>query len=181
LQHVVTPGTDGGEVFDVEAIYREYAGRCYALARQIVRDPHLAQDVVHEVFVSVVRAADKFDADRGGLLTWLMTITHHRSVDMVRRRQLRTGLDVSDFELSLIEDPTACTEDAAARSEQSAVVCNALKRLAKPEREVLVLSYFGGYSQSEIARHLHVPLGTVKSRARSGMRRLHDDIGVHTT
>jgi RNA polymerase sigma factor (sigma-70 family) len=168
----VVPDGDEHHLRGVEAAYRAHGARCYAIARQIVRDPQLAQDVVQEVFASLVKERGRFDPERGTLATWLMTLTHHKSVDLIRSRERRVGLDAADSGLALMPELSAGPEDAAEISEQGALVRGALHRLSSIEREVIVLGYFGGYSQSQIARRLGVPLGTVKSRTSHGLRHL---------
>jgi RNA polymerase sigma factor (sigma-70 family) len=162
-----TPG-----VVDVEAVYGEYGNNCYGLALRIVGDRELAHDVVQSVFESLSRQPDRFEPERGTLLTWLMTLTHHKAVDMVRWRRRRTGLDAADDVLVELSDLMPTPEDAAVVSDERARVAAALQRLKLAEREVLVLAYFGGYSQSEIARRIDVPLGTVKGRTVTALRRM---------
>jgi RNA polymerase sigma factor (sigma-70 family) len=173
---VTTADQPGHVPLDVGAVYRKHGRRCYALARRVVRDPQLARDVVQEVFAIMVRDPARFDPKRGTVETWLMTLTHHKSVDLIRSRRRRTGLDGTDFELARVADPSAGPADEASTSETGEEVRGALQRLGSAERDVIVLAYFGGFSQSEIARHLSMPLGTVKSRTRVGMRHLRENI-----
>jgi RNA polymerase sigma factor (sigma-70 family) len=156
----------------LEALYERYAKVAYSLARRILTDEALAHDVVQEVFLSLWRDAERFDAQRGTVGTYLLSMTHHRAVDVVRReenlRKRRTSDDALEFE----PDPTAGVEDAVETRERRAEVRAALKELPPAQREALTLAYFGGYTQREVASLVGVPLGTVKTRMATGMRRL---------
>lgn len=168
----------GPSAVDVEAIYDEYGKRCYSLALRIVRDRNLAQDVVQDVFESLHRHPTRFDGKRGSLPTWLMTLTHHKAVDLVRTQQRRGGLDVTVDACAVVLDSSPTPEVAACSADARSRVHAALRQLRPSEREVIVLAYFGGHSQSSIALHLNIPLGTVKSRTVAGMRRLHKDLAA---
>ena len=108
------------EPLDIEAVYRLHGARCYSLARRIVHDPHLAQDVVQEVFAALARTPTRFDPERGSLQTWLMTLTHHRSVDLVRSRRSRVALDSPDGELAFLPDQRLGPDDAACLGRRAA-------------------------------------------------------------
>ena len=173
----VTEG-DGGAL---EALYARYGRACYGLARRILAYEQFAQDVVQEVFLTVWRDASRFDAGRGGFSTWLMSMTHHKAVDAVRReenlRKRRTTsemLEVRPSELPGVHDEVW----GGLRRER---VRSALATLPDPQREALTLAYFGGYTQREIAGLTSTPLGTVKTRMLAGMRRLKDGLeGLNT-
>jgi RNA polymerase sigma factor (sigma-70 family) len=161
----------------LEALYDRYGKVAYSLARRILADATLAQDVVQEVFLSLWRNARRFDAGRGTLATYLLSMTHHRAVDVVRReeklRRWRTTDEVLEFE----PDPEAGVEDEVEASERRAQVRAALAELPPAQREALALAYFGGYTQREVASLVGVPLGTVKTRMAAGMRKLKDSLG----
>lgn len=163
-----------GDGSALEALYGRYGRASYALARRILADEQLAQDVVQEVFLTVWRDATKYDASRGGFSTWLLTMTHHKAVDSVRReenlRKRRTSVDVLEFTES---DQPRVDEEVweVLRRER---VRTALAGLPDPQRQALGLAYFGGYTQREIAQLTDTPLGTVKTRMLAGMKRLRD-------
>jgi len=164
---------DGGAL---EALYQRYGRACYGLARRILVDDQFAQDCVQEVFVAVWRDAGRFDAARGGFSTWLLSMTHHKAVDAVRReenlRKRRTGADVLETRES--EDPGVHDEVwSRLRGER---VRGALLTLPEAQREALTLAYFGGYTQREISGLTSTPLGTVKTRMLTGMRRMRDSL-----
>ncbi len=174
----VTEG-DGGAL---EALYGRYGRPCYALARRILADDQFAQDVVQEVFLTVWRDAHRFDASRGGFSTWLLSMTHHKAVDAVRReenlRKRRTTAEI--LEDREVDGPQVHDEVwSTLRGER---VRAALKTLPDPQKEALTLAYFGGYTQREIAGLTNTPLGTVKTRMLAGMKRLKDGLdGLHDT
>ena len=156
----------------LEALYERYGRAAYSLARRILTEETLAQDVAQEVFLSLWREAGRFDAGRGTVATYLLSMTHHRAVDVVRREENLRRWRTSDEGLELEADPKARVEDAAEASERRAEVRAALKDLPDAQREALLLAYFGGYTQREVAALIGVPLGTVKTRMAAGMRKM---------
>jgi RNA polymerase sigma factor (sigma-70 family) len=174
----VTEG-DGGAL---EALYGRYGRACFSLARRILADEQFAQDVVQEVFLTVWRDAHRFDASRGGFSTWLLSMTHHKAVDAVRReenlRKRRTTAEI--LEDREVDGPQV--HDAVWSTLRRERVREAMQTLPEPQREALVLAYFGGYTQREIAGITDTPLGTVKTRMLAGMRRLKDGLqGLNDT
>ena len=156
----------------LEALYDRYGGAAYSLARRILAEETLAQDVVQEVFLSLWRDARRFDPGRGTVATYLLSMTHHRAVDVVRREESLRRWRASDEGLELEPDPAARVEDQVETSERRAEVRAALAGLPVAQREALLLAYFGGYTQREVAALVGVPLGTVKTRMAAGMRKL---------
>ena len=156
----------------LEALYDRYGRAAYSLARRILTEETLAQDVVQEVFLSLWRDAARFDAGRGTVATYLLSMTHHRAVDVVRREGNLRRWRTSDEGLELEADPRARVEDEVEASERRAEVRAALKELPDAQREALLLAYFGGYTQREVAALVGVPLGTVKTRMAAGMRKM---------
>jgi RNA polymerase sigma-70 factor, ECF subfamily len=157
-------------------LYDLYGPAAYSLAARIVRDRDLAADVVQNVFLAVWTGATQFDPARGQPSTWIMTMTHHKAVDMVRREQRRRTEP-----LDVVGDQTATeapVDEQAWRGVARGHVREALQRLPDPHREVIELAYFAGYSQSELADRLAVPIGTVKSRTFAAMRALRDALGA---
>lgn len=156
----------------LEALYDRYGRAAYSLARRILTEETLAQDVVQEVFLSLWRDARRFDAGRGTVATYLLSMTHHRAVDVVRREENLRRWRTSDEGLELEPDPKARVEDEVEASERRAEVRAALAELPAAQREALLLAYFGGYTQREVAALVGVPLGTVKTRMAAGMRKM---------
>jgi RNA polymerase sigma factor (sigma-70 family) len=156
----------------LEALYERYGRPAYSLARRILTEETLAQDVVQEVFLSLWRDAHRFDAGRGTVATYLLSMTHHRAVDVVRREEKLRRWRTSDEGLELEPDPKVGVEDEVEASERRAEVRAALGELPAAQREALLLAYFGGYTQREVAALVGVPLGTVKTRMAAGMRKM---------
>jgi RNA polymerase sigma-70 factor (ECF subfamily) len=166
-----------GDAGALEQLYARYGRVAYSLARRILGDEQLAQDAVQEVFLTVWRDAVKFDSGRGQVSTWLLTMTHHRAVDSVRKeenlRKRRDPADVLEF-----KDSGVRVEDDVWSTVKRERVRDALGALPDAQREALGLAYFGGYTQREIAQLTDTPLGTVKTRMLAGMRRMRDGLGT---
>jgi RNA polymerase sigma-70 factor (ECF subfamily) len=155
-------------------LYRRYSGIAYGLARRITTDPSLAQDVVHDAFMALWRAPEAYDPNRGGFRTFLLALVHHRSVDLIRREERMRARTEKAANLEPIESEDvadAVTEDSylAVRREQ---VRQALDVLSPDQRQVLEMAYFGGKTQVQIADELQIPLGTVKTRTFTALRKL---------
>jgi RNA polymerase sigma-70 factor (ECF subfamily) len=150
-------------------LYDRYGRAAYSLARRIVRDPSLAEDIVQEAFLAVWRQAARFDARRARPSTWLLALVHHKAVDVVRREDLRRADDV-DEQRDAASD--ADVPHDAWLSLQREHVAAALAALPDPQREVIELAYYAGFSQSELADRLDQPLGTIKSRTHAALARL---------
>lgn len=161
-----------GDGTALEALYGRYGRACFSLARRILADEQFAQDCVQEVFLTVWRDASRFDAARGGFSSWLLSMTHHKAVDAVRReenlRKRRTGAEALEGQESDAPD----VDDAVWSLLRRERVRAALGTLPDVQREALTLAYFGGYTQREIAGLTGTPLGTVKTRMLAGMRRM---------
>jgi RNA polymerase sigma-70 factor (ECF subfamily) len=167
-----------GDQTALAALYDRYSRPCYSLARRILGDEALAEDVVQEVFLAVWRDPSRFDPSRGAFATWLLSATHHKAVDSVRReenhRKRRASTDVLE---STVSDAPAVDEEAwlSVRRDRVRTV---LATLPVAQREALGLAYFGGYTQREIAGLTGIPLGTVKTRMLAGMRRMRDELAA---
>jgi RNA polymerase sigma-70 factor (ECF subfamily) len=152
-------------------LYDRFSGQMYGLAMRITQDATLAQDVVQEAFVGIWRNAARFDAGRASARTWIMAITHNRSIDALRRR--RPAQELPDPELP---PPAALTSpdiwgEVAGRMDADRVRA-AVMTLSPVQREAIALAYFGGLTQQEISDRTGAPLGTVKSRVRLGLMAL---------
>jgi RNA polymerase sigma-70 factor (ECF subfamily) len=165
-----------GDPAALEALYDRYGSAAYSLALRILTDQALAEQVVQEVFLSLWRDARRFDPSRGTVGTYLLSMTHHRSVESVRLQENLRHRPEPRKALALETDPLAGTDPDLEASERRSRVRVALAAQPEPQRDALVLAYFGGYTQREIASLLGVPLDTVKTRMAAGMRRLKDDL-----
>jgi RNA polymerase sigma-70 factor, ECF subfamily len=156
----------------LEELYDRHSAASYGLARRIVVEEQLAHDVVQEVFLAIWRGAASYDGSRGSLSTWLFALTHHKAVDAVRRAQRHSGRRASEEALATEPDAAPAVDDQAVDTLNRERVRGAVDELPEPQREALLLAYFGGYSQSEIAQLTGTPLGTVKTRTLAALRRL---------
>jgi RNA polymerase sigma-70 factor, ECF subfamily len=153
-------------------LYDRYGRPAYGLALRIVRDPALAEDAVQEAFLTLWRTATSFRSDRAKPSTWILTLVHRRAVDVVRREERRRAAP-----LETSEEPEAygpATDEEIELTDRRRIVQEALRQLPDDQREALELAYYGGLTQSELAERLSVPLGTIKSRMFTGLRRLRD-------
>ncbi|HEU0132371.1 MAG TPA: sigma-70 family RNA polymerase sigma factor [Mycobacteriales bacterium] len=167
-----------GDGSALESLYARYGRPAYALARRILADEQLAQDVVQEVFLTVWRDPRRFDATRGGFSSWLLTMTHHKAVDAVRREENLRKRRASADALDLAESREPQVDDEVWGMIRRDRVRGALAELPDPQREALALAYFGGYTQREIAKLTDTPLGTVKTRMLAGMKRMRGALQV---
>ena len=159
-------------------IYDAYGGRCYALARRLLRDENLAEDAVQEALLGLWRAPERFDSSRASLATFLLTLTHRRAVDVLRREALqRRGRVATDEGLVEVPSQEVGTAEQAEAKVAGADVRRALSALPAPQREALLLAYFQGYTQREISALTGTPLGTVKTRMLAGVRALRTALG----
>lgn len=166
-----------GEHAALAAAYDRYGAACYGLARRILGDEVLAQDVVQEVFVALWRRPAAYDPDRGRLATWLLTVTHRRAVDAVRREQVHRGRRLPLEAVDQVAGDQAGPDEVAEAGLRRAAAREALGQLAPAQRQALELAYYGGLTQREIAAVLDVPLGTVKTRMFAGLGRLRALLG----
>ena len=151
-------------------LYDRYGRVAYGLALRIVRDRALAEDAVQEAFLGVWRSAGTFLVEHGKPSTWILTLVHRRAVDLVRREERRRTETLDE-----VAHPTGeATDEEAWLRAQRQVVQEALRKLPPEQREALELAYYGGFTQSELAERLGQPLGTIKSRMFTGLRRLRE-------
>jgi RNA polymerase sigma-70 factor (ECF subfamily) len=166
---------DGDEAA-LETLYGRYGGPCFALARRILDDHQLAEDVVQQVFTALWKGSG-YDSRRGAVSTWLMSVTHHKAVDMLRREAPRRKRLASEQALLEVAAAGPGPDDEAWARLRAERTRAALKELPSEQREVLLLAYYGGYTQRETAGLTGLPLGTVKSRTLTALRRLRDILG----
>jgi RNA polymerase sigma-70 factor (ECF subfamily) len=159
-------------------LYDRHGRIAYGLALRIVRDPALAEDAVQEAFLGVWRSAATFVPERAKASTWILTLVHRRAVDLVRREERRR---VEPLEDEARPDTEGSAADVAWLRLERERVQEALRRLPDHEREALELAYYGGFTQSQLAERLGLPIGTIKSRMFSGLARLREllEPGAH--
>ena len=153
-------------------LYDRVGRVAYGLALRVLRDERHAEDAVQEAFLQVWRSAATFRAERAKASTWILTLVHRRAVDLVRREERRQADPLTDDSAAGVAPEE--TEEAAWLRFERERVQTALKQLPDVQREALELAYYGGFSQSELAERLGVPLGTIKSRMFAGLARLRE-------
>ncbi len=154
-------------------IYRRHAGAVFGLAKRLIFDAVLAEEVTQEVFVRLWREPERFDPTRGSLRTFLLSVTHGRAIDILRSETSRRAR----------EERTRSVAEASYDLEQEVFdlttaerVRQAVAKLPGVERKAIELAYFGGHSYREVAAIENEPEGTIKSRIRSGLRRMGRDL-----
>jgi RNA polymerase sigma-70 factor (ECF subfamily) len=157
-----------GDERALSELYDRYAGLVYGAGVRYLGDRALAEDLVQEVFTAVWRGAASFDPSRASFATWVYRITRNRATDQIRRRRARVRTVGDETRLEPGE------EDPVGELSRGFDLASALSRLSPTHREVLILAYFHGLSQSEISRRTNTPLGTVKSRTTAALRALRE-------
>ena len=160
-------------------LFAKYAPVANAVAQRLVRQTHLAEEIVQEAFLSLWRNPERYDRSKGSVRSWLMGAVHHRAVDVVRREESqrrRAGQAATALEV-VVEDPADELVAEVDRPRQQASLRQALDNLPEEQRDVIAKMYFEGSTQTQIAEQTGVPLGTVKSRTLLGMRRLRAILG----
>jgi len=177
---------DSGQTADVELLkavargdeqalaqlYDSYRVILFGLLVRILNSREEAEDVLQEVFLQVWRRARDFDETRGKPFTWLVTLARSRAIDRLRSLGARDRVAQASVR-EAVEEVSDAARDTF-RSEQRALVTSALSQLPEEQKRPLVLAYFDGLTQSEIAAKLGAPLGTVKTRMRAGMIKLRE-------
>jgi RNA polymerase sigma-70 factor, ECF subfamily len=156
-----------------EVFYDRHGGAAYSLAHRIVGDPAAAEDVTQEAFLSIWRSTARYDPTRGSVRAWALGIVRNRAIDALRREGGRAPkLNLDDDAVLERRPAPEQTEAEALRRETARQVRGALGALPTEQSQVIELAYFGGFTQSEIARMLGTPLGTVKGRMRLGLEKI---------
>jgi len=157
-------------------VYRRHAGAVFALARRLLSDKALAEEIVQEVFLRLWNDPDRFDPDRGSLRSYLLAQCHGRSVDLIRSESSRRRRE--ERELTLAAEAGYDVEHEVWDLAVADRMRDALALLPDGERRAIELAYYGGHSYREVAQVLGQPEGTVKSRIRAGLKRLRVDLAA---
>jgi RNA polymerase sigma-70 factor (ECF subfamily) len=160
-----------------EALYGRVSAPVYGLVRRVLRDPAQSEEVAQEVLLGVWRSAARFDERQGTAMAWVMTMAHRRAVDRVRSEQ-----SSADRHRRLAAREVEPAYDSVAETVQTRLDQEAVRRclasLTELQRESVTLAYYSGRTYREVAEHLELPVGTVKTRMRDGLIRLRDCLGV---
>jgi RNA polymerase sigma-70 factor, ECF subfamily len=176
LEQLLRRAATGDETAFAE-LYDAVSSRLFGLVRRVVRDPAQSEEVTQEVFLEIWRHSARFDPSKGAALSWMLTIAHRKAVDRVRSaeaaRHRDEGYGASNQDVT--HDSTA---EAVVERLDAERVHRALETLTPVQRQALELAYLSGYTHTEVATMLDLPLGTAKTRIRDGLIRLRDTLGV---
>ena len=164
---------ESGDTQAFEALYDRHSRAAYRMAYRIMGKPQATEDLVQEAFLKVWRAAGSYRVHRGSARTWVLSIVHNLGIDQLRSLASRRRVQ----DITQAKSPTSQPSEAFAetwRNSQSEQVREALRVLPQEQLKVIELAYFSGYTQKEIAELLKVPLGTVKGRARLGLKKMRE-------
>ncbi|MDX6624996.1 MAG: hypothetical protein QOE75_2928 [Solirubrobacterales bacterium] len=168
-------GKKDPEAFEV--FYDRHGGVAYSLAYRIVGERAAAEDVTQEAFISLWRSGARFDSTRGSVRSWMLSIVRNRAIDQLRSKAGKAPKLAFDDDAILEQRPAVeQTEEEALALETASEVRGALGTLPNDQSKVIQLAYFGGFSHSEIAEMLGVPLGTVKGRMRLGLEKIRGEL-----
>jgi RNA polymerase sigma-70 factor (ECF subfamily) len=166
-----------GDARALEELYHRHVAACTATARRVVLNPHVAEEVVQDVFLRLWKAPDRYDEARGSLRSFLLASAQNGAIDVVRADRTRR---VRDERHGRAQTHAIDTVEEALRRRDSEAVRRAVLQLNDNERAAVVLAYYGGYSYRDVAQVLHLPEGTVKTRIRNGLRRMQHVLRAET-
>ncbi len=160
-------------------LYDHTSRRIYAVILRVLRSPDHAAEVTQEVYVEVWRQSARYSPDKGSVLAWMTTMAHRRAVDRVRAVSSETAREDRYVVAAGVREHDEVWEDVQQQLDVERVR-RGMTELTEIQREALTLAYFGGYTQSQVAQLLGLPLGTVKTRIRDGLIGLRDALGVES-
>jgi RNA polymerase sigma-70 factor, ECF subfamily len=155
-----------------ELLYDRHGGAAFSLAYRMVGNRVNAEDISQEAFLSIWRSRLRYQPERGSVRTWVLGVVHHRAIDALRRNLVHDRRRVEGEGLAERQEAPELTDVEAARREEARNVRTALDTLPEDQCQVIELAYFGGFSHSQIADVLEMPIGTVKGRMRLGLEKL---------
>ncbi|KAB2815312.1 MAG: sigma-70 family RNA polymerase sigma factor [Bacteroidetes bacterium] len=158
----------------MEYLYDHYSAALYGVCLKVVQDETAAQDVLQEGFVKIWKRGAKYDPTKGKLFTWMLNVVRNTAIDYLRSKAVKYEINGNERVSHIIE-----TNSSQEMSVDGIGLRKHLLQLRKEEREIIELSYFGGYTQDEISKELKIPLGTVKTRARRALTDLRKLIGTN--
>jgi RNA polymerase sigma-70 factor, ECF subfamily len=155
-----------------ELFYDRHSGPAFSLAYRMVGNRTVAEDVSQEAFLSIWRSKLRYQSDRGSVRTWVLGIVHHRAIDALRRNTVHDKRRASAEGIEERFEARERTDVEVARRDEALTVRAAMDDLPDEQCKVIELAYFGGFSHSQIADQLDMPIGTVKGRMRLGLDKL---------
>jgi RNA polymerase sigma-70 factor (ECF subfamily) len=169
-----------GEVRAFEVIFDRHASAAFSLAYRMCGRPAMAEDIVQESFVSLWRSSAAYDAARGSVRTWVLSVVRNRAIDAFRREAAKATSELDEQRVAERVPAPELTDREVERRDEARQVRDALKGLPADQRQVIELAFFGGFSHSQIAEMLKLPAGTVKGRMRLGLSKMRFALGDAT-
>jgi RNA polymerase sigma-70 factor, ECF subfamily len=166
----------GGNPRAFELLYDRHGGAAFSLSYRMVGNKVTAEDITQEAFLSIWRSRLRYDQARGSVRTWVLGIVHNRAIDALRRGTVHERRRETLDGVEERHEAKERTDVEAARREEARGVHSALETLPEEQRKTIELAYFGGFSHSQIADMLGMPLGTVKGRMRLGLEKMHQQL-----
>ena len=160
-----------------ELLYDRHGGAAFSLAYRMVGERAAAEDIVQEAFLSMWRSRVRYEPARGSVRTWVLGIVHHRAIDGLRRNLVHQRRRASAEGIEEVHEAAERTDVEAARREEARTVRAAMEELPGEQLQVIELAYFGGFTHTQIAEMLEMPVGTVKGRMRLGLEKLRRQLG----
>ncbi|MBV9212568.1 MAG: RNA polymerase sigma factor [Actinobacteria bacterium] len=167
----------GGDAGAFEAIYDRHGGAAFSVAYRMVGNRAMAEDIVQEAFLSIWRSRLRYRRERGSVRTWILGIVHHRGIDALRRNLVHERRRTSADGIEDRQEAPERTDVEAVRRDEARTVRRALEELPDGQGQVIELAYFGGFTHTQIAEMLEMPVGTVKGRMRLGLEKLRRTLG----
>jgi RNA polymerase sigma-70 factor (ECF subfamily) len=173
LMHLVRAGD--AQAFEI--VFDRHSGAAFSLAYRMCGRQAMAEDIVQEAFVSLWRSGARYDATRGSVRTWVLSVVRNRTIDAFRRESAKGSRDVSEEGIAERMAAPELTDTEVERRDEAWQVRKALVELPPDQRQVIELAYFGGFTHSQIADMLELPSGTVKGRMRLGLTKMRLALG----
>jgi RNA polymerase sigma-70 factor (ECF subfamily) len=166
-----------GDAQAFEIVFDRHSGAAFSLAYRMCGRQAMAEDIVQEAFVSMWRSGARYDAARGSVRTWVLSVVRNRTIDAFRRESAKGSRDVSEEGIAERMAAPELTDAEVERRDEARQVRKALVELPPDQRQVIELAYFGGFTHSQIADMLELPSGTVKGRMRLGLTKMRLALG----
>lgn len=166
-----------GEARAFEVLFDRHGGPAFSLAYRMCGSRARAEDIVQEAFISLWRAGARYDQSRGSVRAWILSVVHNRAIDAFRRESLRAAQSLEENNAMERVAAPELTEVTVQRRADADQVRHALQELPEEQRQVIELSYYGGFTHNQISELLALPAGTVKGRMRLGLSKLRLSLG----
>jgi RNA polymerase sigma-70 factor (ECF subfamily) len=161
-----------GEMRAFELVFDRHSGAAFSLAYRMCGRQAMAEDIVQEAFMSLWRSGARYDASRGSVRTWVLSVVRNRAIDLFRREGARGGRELAEEDAAERMPAPELTDTEVERRDEARQIRKALGKLPPDQRQVIELSFFGGFTHSQIASMLELPSGTVKGRMRLGLTKM---------